>query len=157
MNEQWYLWFIKSMNMGCGFNKETLGLNMSQHCCNHQFLIACSMQKRRPTSVANQKQLCFGYVQWILLYRSAINLCGYKIKQIGQFWRLLNFMRFLIMQFYCQKDSSYMTWNLWKEQDEEKKWLTYFRPHTTHYRGINLLVALNDALLNPFFCFDYSF
>ena len=38
-----------------------------------------------------------------------------------------------------------------------KKWLTYFRPHTTHYRGINLLVALNDALLNPFFCFDYSF
>ena len=30
MNEQWYLWFIKSMNVGRGFNKETLGLNMSQ-------------------------------------------------------------------------------------------------------------------------------
>ena len=30
MNEQRYLWFIKSMNMGRGFNKETLGLNMSQ-------------------------------------------------------------------------------------------------------------------------------
>ena len=40
--------------------------------------------------------------------------------QIGQFWRLLNFMRFLIMRFYCQKDSSYMTRNLLKEQDAEK-------------------------------------
>ena len=30
MNEQWYLWFIKSINMGRGFNKETLGLNISQ-------------------------------------------------------------------------------------------------------------------------------
>ena len=30
MNEQWYLWFIKTMNMGRGFNKETLSLNMSQ-------------------------------------------------------------------------------------------------------------------------------
>ena len=48
-------------------------------------------------------------------YCSAINLCEYKIMQIGQFLRLLNFMRF-----YCLKDSSYMTRNLWKEQDKEK-------------------------------------
>ena len=55
------------------------------------------------------------------IYRSAINFCGYKIMRIGQFWRLLTFMRFLIMRFYCQKDSRYMTRNLWKKQDEEKK------------------------------------
>ena len=30
MNEQWYLWLITFMNMGCGFNMEALGLNMSQ-------------------------------------------------------------------------------------------------------------------------------
>ena len=28
--------------------------------------------------------------------------------RIGQFWRLLDFMRFLIIRFYCQKDSRYM-------------------------------------------------
>ena len=27
-------------------------------------------------------------------YRSAINLCEYKIMRIGQFWRFKNFMRF---------------------------------------------------------------
>ena len=40
--------------------------------------------------------------------------------RIGQFWRLLNFMRFLIMRFYCQKVSSYMTRNLRKQQDKGK-------------------------------------
>ena len=28
-------------------------------------------------------------------YRSAINLCEYKIMRVGQFWRFKNFMRFL--------------------------------------------------------------
>ena len=88
----------------------------------HFWLLAVYKNEgRRPTSVANQNQFRFGYVQWTLLYRSDINLCEYKMMQIGQFWRLLNFMWFLIMRFYCQKDSSYMTRNLWKEQDEEKK------------------------------------
>ena len=32
MNEQWYLWLIKFINMGRGFNKETLGLNI--YTCN---------------------------------------------------------------------------------------------------------------------------
>jgi len=36
------------------------------------------------------------------------------------------FLRFLIMRFYCQKDSRYMTRNQWKKQDEEKKQLAYF-------------------------------
>ena len=62
--------------------------------------------------------------------------------RIGQFWRLLNFMRFLIMRFYCQKDSSYMTRNLWKEQDKEKKQLAYFGPQTTHYRGIKFVGSI---------------
>ena len=34
--------------------------------------------------------------------------------RIGQFWRLLNPMRFLIMRFYCQKDSNCMTWQSMK-------------------------------------------
>ena len=46
--------------------------------------------------------------------------------RIGQFWRLLTFIQFLIMRFYCQKDSRHITRNLWKEQDEEKKQLAYF-------------------------------
>ena len=86
-------------------------------------------------------------------YRSAINLFEYKIMRIGQFWRL-KLYGISIMQFYCQKDSNYMTPNLWKEQKEEKKRLAYFGPRTMHYRGINLLVSLYDALLNPFFCLD---
>ena len=92
MNEQWYLWFIKSMNMGRGFNKETLGLNMSLHyvCCNLPFLIACSMQKRREKACkcCKSKPALFWLRSMILLYCSAINLCEYKIMQIGQFWRL---------------------------------------------------------------------
>ena len=62
------------------------------------------------------------------------------------------------MRFYCQKDSRYMTQNLRKEQDEEKKMqLAYFGPRTLGRlqqpidRGINLLVALYDALLNTSF------
>ena len=69
--------------------------------------------------------------------------------QIGQFWKLLNFMQFLIMRLYYQKDSSYMTRNLWKEQDVEKSGLrTSGHVQRTINRGINLLVALYNALLN---------
>ena len=72
--------------------------------------------------------------------------------QIGQFWRLLDFMWFLIMRFYYQKDSHSMIRNLWKEQDEEKKRLAYFGLRTPDHvqrtidRGINLSIALYDAL-----------
>ena len=90
-------------------------------------------------------------------YRSAINLYEYKIMRIGQFWRLLNFMRFLIMRFYCQKDSSYMTRNLLKEQDAEKSGSrTPGRVQRTIDRGINLLLALYDPLLSSFFFFFLS-
>ena len=69
--------------------------------------------------------------------------------QIGQFWRLLNFMQFC--DFIATKDSSYVTQNLWKPQDKgKKKWLVYSRPSTAHYWDINFFVALYYTLLNTF-------
>ena len=66
-------------------------------------------------------------------------------------------MRFLIMRFYCQKDSSYMT-QIYERSKTQKKAArvlraAYSSPHTAHYRlrHINLLVALYNALLNTFF------
>ena len=38
-------------------------------------------------------------------YTVVLEIYEYKIMRIGQFWRLLNFMR-LIVRFYCQKDST---------------------------------------------------
>ena len=53
----------------------------------------------------NNNKLHRIYTSLYNVYRSAINLYEYKITQIGQFCRLLNFMRF-----YYQKDSSYTSW-----------------------------------------------
>jgi len=59
---------MKSMSMGHGFNKETLGHNtMFVVTSSFWMLAVCKNEGRRPASVANQKQLLFGYVQWILL------------------------------------------------------------------------------------------
>ena len=83
----------------------------------------------------------------ILLYCSAINLCEYKIMWIGQFWRLLNFVQFLIMWFYCQNDSSYDTESMrGARQSKKKKRLAYSGLRTALDLGINLLIALYDAL-----------
>ena len=73
-------------------------------------------------------------------YRSAIHLFEYKIMQIGQFWRLLNCMRFLIMRFYCQKDSLYDTESM-KGARQRKKQHAHFGPRTAHYRSRHKFVG----------------
>ena len=77
---------------------------------------------------------------------SAINLCEYKIMRIGQFWRLLNLWD--LCGFIARKILA--IWQRIYERSKTKNKSgsrTSGRVYTTHYRGINLLVSLYDALL----------
>ena len=84
-------------------------------------------------------------------YRSARNLYEYKIMRIGQFWRLKFYATFNYAILLPER--FYLTQNLWREQDKaQKKEARLLRAACrAHYRGINLLVALYDALLNTSF------
>jgi len=72
-----------------------------------------------------------------MLYRSAINLCEYKIIQIGQF---------ILCDFIARKILAIWHRICVRSKTEKIKWLTYSGPHTAYYQDINLLVALHDTL-----------
>jgi len=63
-------------------------------------------------------------------------------------------MRFLLVQFYCQKDPSYMAWHLWKEQRQRKKAAHVF---WAAYSAISKSEFVGSTIFWTLFCLDYLF